>query len=79
MEVKDLRKIDNIAPNVKSEEIESYNRRESLKIYGLEYKEGETNAQLEHKIVETCGNELGVDVKNSDISVCHRLAKKEAR
>ena len=51
---------------MKSEEIENYKQ----------YKEGETNAQLVHKIVELRGNELGLDVKISDISVCPRLSKR---
>ena len=54
----------------------SLSRRENLKIYGLEYQENETKAQLEHKIVELFGNKLDVDEKNSDISVCHRLPKR---
>ena len=54
---------------MKSEKIRYYKKkRENLKINGLEYKKEEVNEQLKHKLVELCGNKLGVDVKNSDIS-----------
>ena len=62
---------------MKSEKIRYYKKKlENFKINGLEYKEEEVNEQLKHKLVELCGNELGVDVKNSDISSCHRLPKR---
>ena len=46
-----------------------YNRRENLKIEGVEYEEGEDVV----KIIKDIGDQVGVPIQDSDISVIHRL------
>ena len=46
-----------------------YNRRENLNIEGVDYEEGEDVV----KIIKDIGDQVGVPIQDSDISVIHRL------
>ena len=46
-----------------------YNRRDNLKIEGVEYQEGENTLQ----IIKDIGEQIGVPIQDSDISVVHRI------
>ena len=56
--------------------LEQYTRRESIRIAGLEEKDVETDAGLRAQIVQMAAD-MGVNLESSDISVCHRLGKKQ--
>lgn len=53
--------------------LNQYTRSENIKIHGVEYKNGEDTNQ----ILKDVGKYCGVDIKDSDISVSHRLMSKE--
>ena len=53
--------------------LNQYTRSENIKIHGVEYKSGEDTNQ----ILKDVGKYCGVEIKDSDISVIHRLMSKE--
>ena len=53
--------------------LNQYTRSENIKIHGIEYQKGEDTNQ----ILKDVGKYCGVDIKDSDISVTHRLMSKE--
>ena len=52
--------------------MEQYQRKDSLRINGIPYAEGETNTQLEDKVINLA-DKIGVKLNRQDISVTHRL------
>jgi hypothetical protein len=75
--------------NLQIEKLEAYNRQENLIVQGLpvSYAQAATTAAadgddaVEHsadtelKFLTLCGDKLGLQLKPSDISICHRLPK----
>ena len=55
--------------------LEQYSRRDSLRISGLDEPENEAEADLQQKIVQL-GEDMGVELRGENISVCHRLGRK---
>ena len=51
---------------------EQYSRKDALRFSGIPHNTGETNAQLEDKIIDIC-DKAGVQLKREEISVTHRL------
>lgn len=51
---------------------EQYSRKDALRFSGIPHSAGETNEQLEDKIIEIA-NKAGVQLKRDEISVTHRL------
>ena len=52
--------------------LEQYQRKDSLRVNGIPYSEGETNVQLEDKVIQLA-DKIGVKLNRHDISVTHRL------
>ena len=53
---------------------QQYSRRESIRIHGIEAKEGETNDDV-LKVVEDCSKKVNVNFSRADIACCHRAGK----
>ena len=60
-----------------NDRLEQYSRRESIRIFGIKEAEGgrEDNRTLEDKVLRIC-NDTGARVHAGDISVLHRVGKK---
>ena len=58
-----------------NDKLEQYQRRDNLRIVGIEEEVGESEDKLEEKIAEVA-REIGVTLDPGDISVAHRLGKK---
>ena len=56
--------------------MEQYTHRESTKITGLEERDKETDDELQDQVVQMTAN-MEVNLEASDISVCHRLGKRQ--
>ena len=52
--------------------LEQYQRKDSLRINGIPHHEGESNIELEDKVIALAGK-INVNLNRSDISVTHRL------
>ena len=59
----------------KLDAIEQYTRRDSIKIFGVEEKEGEDTNEL----VVNVAKSIGVNISTSDISVSHRMPSKTGK
>ena len=57
---------------IATDKLEAYTRKDSLRINGIPFEEGETSAQLEDKILNIA-QKIGVTINRGDISVTHRL------
>ena len=68
------RKEDKIDWMIATDRNEQYSRKDSLRISGIPVSENESNEQLEQKIINIA-KIAGVDLKNEEISVAHRLKK----
>ena len=55
-----------------AEKLEQYNRRDNLKIYNVDEKDGETYEQTMDAVV-SIAHEVGAEVHIKDISIAHRL------
>lgn len=60
--------------NYDCDKIEQYQRRDNIRIFGLEEEEGETEEDLELKVIELA-SEMGVSLKADEISIAHRLGR----
>lgn len=58
--------------------LEQYQRRDNLRIYGIEEESEESEETLEEKVVELAAN-MGVILQTDDISVVHRVGKLRDR
>ena len=67
-------KNEKIARVLTNDRLEQYQRKDSIRISGIPHVIGETNAQLEDKVI-TVANKIGVNLVRGDISVTHRLKK----
>ncbi|XP_077974157.1 uncharacterized protein LOC120339416 [Styela clava] len=56
------------------EDLAQYMRRENLEFHGIPYKDGENT----DKIVVGIGKKLGITVERLDISVSHRLPRRDS-
>ena len=54
------------------DKLEQYSRKDSLRVNGIPYNEGESNAELEDSVIKLA-DAIGVKMNRSDISVTHRL------
>lgn len=61
-----------------TDRLEQYSRRWTLRIHGMKESDDETTEQLTTTLVKL-GNECGVHLEPSDISVCHRVGPKKSR
>ena len=61
-----------IARVLANDRLEQYQRKDSVRITGIPHVQGETNAQLEDKVIDVA-NKIGVNLVRGDISVTHRL------
>ena len=60
--------------NVRLDDGEQYSRKDSLRIEGIEYTSGETNASLKAVVIKSLNN-LGAKVSQTDIFRLHRSSK----
>ena len=70
--VKEELKQERIKSKIEVDRLEQYQRKDSLRINGIPYEEGESNSQLEDKII-SLARDIDVDLKREEISVTHRL------
>ncbi|XP_072177047.1 uncharacterized protein [Diadema setosum] len=56
------------------ERLEQYTRKENVKIYGLKEEQGENTTG----VVLDLAKQMGVDIKATDLSICHRLGSTPA-
>ena len=70
--VREELKQERIKSKIELDRLEQYQRKDSLRINGIPYEDGETNTQLEDKIL-SLGDKIGVTLNRKDISVTHRL------
>ena len=70
--VKDELKRERTERIIQVDRLEQYQRKDSLRINGIPYAEGETNTQLEDKVINLA-DKIGVKLNRQDISVTHRL------
>lgn len=57
------------------DKLEQYQRRDNLRIFGFENEEGESEADLERKVIDLA-SDIGVVLKPEEISVVHRVGRK---
>ena len=57
---------------IASDDNQQYSRRESIRIHGIEPKEGESNDDVV-KIVEDCHKSMTIPFNRKDIARCHRV------
>ena len=67
-----LQKI-NLEEQFKLDEVEEYDRRQNLEFQGVPFKDNEDVTHITLDLV----NKLGVDLKEKDISIAHRLFQRQ--
>ena len=70
--VKDELKKERTERIIQVDRLEQYQRKDSLRINGIPYAEGESNTDLEDKVINLA-DKIGVKLNRQDISVTHRL------
>ena len=70
--VKAVLKKERIDRMIATDNLEQYQRKDSLRITGIPQENGETIVDLENKVLDIA-NKIGVQMKREDISVTHRL------
>ena len=76
-EVKEELENEKIARVLATDKLEQYQRKDSLRFFGIPYVNSETNAQLEEKVI-TIASKIGVNLVRGDISVTHRLKEDKS-
>ena len=72
--ISEMRKATIETLKLKSDDNESYSRRESVRIHGIAVSENESNSDI-LKIVEKCTTSLGLTYNASEIARAHRIGK----
>ena len=74
VDLEQKRKEDRISWMIATDRNEQYSRKDSLRFSGIPVSENESSEQLEQKIINIA-RKAGVELKNDEISVAHRLKK----
>ena len=70
--LKEELKTERLERKIAVDKLEQYQRKDSLRVNGIPFKEGESTTQLEDSIIDIA-NKIGAKINRGDISVTHRL------